>query len=553
MQTKNLAYAIITACLGLVTGLLYFFEFQSSIPKHTRRYLDPKLGADQVNYESIDEVEELQLNEGSIPDFYKIGKSEKEIQQLQDKMDDYKENYPGPKFITLKDSEELGLSFYPTANLISSNQKYAVITSNILTKNTGVQYFFNIPIACQAWRAIGYGCFIIIPYSDRHPEVEKGVEIVKDHCLKMNKNYKGSVVILDMKVEKQARVIQMAQIVRLFAAHLVKYSTSEREWNLLKNTYFMTTDVDILPLSTKIYHDSSHDWNILSPNGNNQEQNYLYMALACIGASADSWTRITEENKLLTKIDRVYQKFNSSGIIELADTKKRQILSRNPGKKTVNWYMDQILAGVLIKDYLNKFGWSKETLHENFELHNRIDRKHAEENKWALWVDKSMLSPFKDTHICRQTYAPSCFWNVIQVLSPLLAYKDIQGLIQYRSAMLDEFLANKAYGTWAEKGYFRDDEKKRQKYLEKYGQDFDTRNKWTQCYPKIYSPNKPRVIDWSKERVFKKIDPTNKTLYFVIPNDHEIIEEYKFKYACNKCQELFLQYKKDRFSLTPPK
>ena len=105
---------------------------------------------------------------------------------------------PGVNFLNLNNRPDLGLEYYPKANILSDQQNYAVIVANRITKNSAITYFFNIPIACMAWRQIGYGCFIVIPWYKKDNETEKAVNIVKEHTLKWgNEHLPGSVIILD--------------------------------------------------------------------------------------------------------------------------------------------------------------------------------------------------------------------------------------------------------------------------------------------------------------------------------------------------------------------
>lgn len=50
-------------------------------------------------------------------------------------------NYPGANFVTLRNRTDLGLYYTKNANVVASEMKYAVISSNRLTKNTHVDYW----------------------------------------------------------------------------------------------------------------------------------------------------------------------------------------------------------------------------------------------------------------------------------------------------------------------------------------------------------------------------------------------------------------------------
>ena len=93
---------------------------------------------------------------------------------------------PGINFITLKDRDDLGIKYYGRANVMSDQNRYAVIVANEMIPKGSVQYTFNIPIACMAWMQIGYGCFIVMPYFEHH-------------AVRFLKNV-GNCVFLDLRI-----------------------------------------------------------------------------------------------------------------------------------------------------------------------------------------------------------------------------------------------------------------------------------------------------------------------------------------------------------------
>ena len=78
--------------------------------------------------------------------------------------------YSQTKMIQLQDRPDLGLTYHRNASLLSNKQHFAIISADMITNNSPVTYFFNLPITCQAWRSAGFGCFIIIPYHRKDPE-----------------------------------------------------------------------------------------------------------------------------------------------------------------------------------------------------------------------------------------------------------------------------------------------------------------------------------------------------------------------------------------------
>ena len=75
---------------------------------------------------------------------------------------------PGINFINLKDRKDLGIEYYPRANVMSDQNRYAIIVAHEMIAKGSVQYTFNIPVTCMAWMQIGYGCFIVMPYFQHH-------------------------------------------------------------------------------------------------------------------------------------------------------------------------------------------------------------------------------------------------------------------------------------------------------------------------------------------------------------------------------------------------
>ena len=173
---------------------------------------------------------------------------------------------PHVNLVTLKSRLELGLTFHPGADVINGNNRYATIVANSLTPDSSLNYFHNIPISCSAWTQIGYGCFVVIPYFEpleSETKSENGIysklgKVITETLTSWNHQDTGNIVILYLKSSTPENIIQVAQISRLFVTHFVKYtSTAEEYAEKLEETYFITSDVDLLPLSAKYYYQNS--------------------------------------------------------------------------------------------------------------------------------------------------------------------------------------------------------------------------------------------------------------------------------------------------------
>ena len=117
----------------------------------------------------------------------------------------------------------------------------------------------------------------------------------------------------------------ISQVSRIFIGHLIKYSTSVHEFNLLKRVYLVTTDVDLLPLSTKLYSDLSHDWNILNPLNIDKIHDKLYVALSCIGGTVGVWNSLINESEIAP-----LAVYNSTGIVSVCEAEIKGILEKKP-------------------------------------------------------------------------------------------------------------------------------------------------------------------------------------------------------------------------------
>ena len=72
----------------------------------------------------------------------------------------------------------------------------------------------------------------------------------------------------------------MAQVVRLFAAKLLRYSVSIKHWASLRDVYLITADADILPLNVQPFIRNSPEWYLFSAGRVSEKGHSLYVALS---------------------------------------------------------------------------------------------------------------------------------------------------------------------------------------------------------------------------------------------------------------------------------
>ena len=460
----------------------------------------------------------------------KIQNSKVESEEPLKKVDPLSYDFIKTKMIKLKNRPDLGFFYDPKANLISTKQNYATIVANLPASNSHqLRYFFNIPIACQAWRQIGFGCLIIIPYQVKDVRVKKAVEIVKKYSINLNDEFPGSIIILEMKVDEtldNKKVVQVAQVSRIFVGPILRYSMNLEDFATIENSvYLVTTDVDLLPLSTSIYRDLSHDFQIVNTGGIDEIKQEVYMFLSCVGASIGVWNFLMKESYFSN-----VKYFNSTGILQVCDYEKNNNENNNNSEK-LDWYMDQHLISKMMKNYLNTVGWDK--AHERKDKNSpykrvgrgKLSLHDISQNHFHILGDKSMTEPYKDAHFCQNTMLSDCWWNLYHLLKRQIPPYELQILIDYRAEFLDEVLENENLAMGTERNALLEDEKLRQKWLKEgpkipkpdlrpyskpYSSNkklvsYDIRKYWTAVYPRIYADLKPIHVDWQNERVFQEI------------------------------------------------
>lgn len=518
------------------------------------------------------------------------------------------------KFTLLNDRPELGFKYHKNANLINPHSRYAVIIANRLSSKSKITYVFQIPFACLTWIQIGYGCFIVMPhFTDlelENKQLKKANNLIQDFIAKQNfrknskstENVNAKVVILNMKSSQQDKIIMLAQVTRLFISQIVKYSVTENDFKNLQNIYFMTTDVDLYPLSARKYYDEIHDWALV--NIINYGRQNLYVALSCIGARIEIW------EKLVSESDYEVEFFNSTGLFSMMEKEAEIRLEKNPklshatagkpGHTDIDWYMDQLLVSDWLIRYCDKFGWDKIqknlkkcsifkkfklnknffSIFFNFSLSSgrsnynsgRVDKIHIRNHRWDQIVDLSALTPYKDVHACTSPHENICFWKLHRILAFILPAEELRDLVSLREAFVDLILSDSntevADGrSIKELKRNKDNQNILKQEINEYKNEKNiTENlnlnifsRWTHMYPRTFLEShpygkpgeiyKPVVVDWSKERVFMvpvdKIVGASEARYFVIPsygsvNMNDFASENFRKRFCQNCVEIFL-------------
>ena len=360
-----------------------------------------------------------------------------DIPSLEQEKNFYFDSKVGKNLIKLSDRPELGIFYNPSANIINKNQKYAIITANRLAPWKTAAYASFVPITCMMWMQIGYGCLVITPFVDVEPVIQKGNDLIQETLSQYNyiRNDKGlkeyvklgTVVSMALKVDIWWQEIQVSQVSRLLASKLLKYSTSKEQFEKLQDTYFITSDVDLFPLSTRIYSEQAYDINLINVYKVDPKKNDLYVALSCIGATLSVWEALVSEQ------DYDIQYLNGTGMIELAESEKALMLEKNPKLSKTSWYMDQTLGSRWVANYGRRYGWDRINHWKENYVTGRMDRNSMSEGKWHDAVDENRKHLYKDAHVCRKIWDNDCWWKIYHLLKFHMDDKMLKEVEVYRN------------------------------------------------------------------------------------------------------------------------
>lgn len=112
----------------------------------------------------------------------------------------------------LQSKPDLGLIYYHSASTINLRARYAVMGVTRIKAGQTVNYLANLPVACLAWQQIGYSCFIIIVHDEIDLSVDDTVQMTMSELASYNSDNSGSVVILQMQVEKHVMGAPNAEV-----------------------------------------------------------------------------------------------------------------------------------------------------------------------------------------------------------------------------------------------------------------------------------------------------------------------------------------------------
>ena len=411
------------AGLVILAGCSFIFVKESTVKKHKETFNQL---VNNLNYRHTKSLKQFEHNSNKI------------IVNSNDS--DNLEYTSNKRIIKLKSRPELGLNYHPGLDTFNPHRKYSIIIVNRPNPKDTIAYQINVPISCQAWISIGYGCFVAIindPSTETN-QTQNFQTIINNNLLLKNQVESSSVVLLEIQNTNKTYTKQLSQVSRLFVAEFLKLSMSRDDFKMVEqNSYLITSDVDLYPLSTELYHDVDHDWYLVNPSGNPDRDGhvnrfnrlvlkdgetekvrngYIYLALSCIGAYVKMW----EDMILISGFD--IKTFNSTGIIEFIEKSKDEILSQSPNQKKVDWYMDQIVASRLISRYGNQHGWESVRLrHKGMTNSGRVDRGNLRDNSFDAKIEDSLKTQYRDSHVCRQVFDNACFWKIHDMLKSRLS------------------------------------------------------------------------------------------------------------------------------------
>ena len=156
-----------------------------------------------------------------------------------------------------------------------------------------------------------------------------------------------------------------------------------------------------------------------------------------------------------------------------------------------------------------------------------------------------------------------CFWKIYFLLKPILAKERLLDLVNYKFEFTEKILENVVWvGSGRQVTDVLADQFLTKTFIKELSDlklpEIDMRRVWTHHFPKEFQ-EKPGVVDWENERLFK-VDvellktTKRKTVFYVIPRykiGNESVElelnkfamdQFKKQANCNKCYEIL--YKK---------
>ena len=70
------------------------------------------------------------------------------------------------RFVKLRNNSDLGLEWFPGADVINIREKYVILCVNKIKPKKSIVYAMSTPLACMTWIHIGYGCIVLFTYDE---------------------------------------------------------------------------------------------------------------------------------------------------------------------------------------------------------------------------------------------------------------------------------------------------------------------------------------------------------------------------------------------------
>lgn len=265
-------------------------------------------------------------------------------------------------------------------------------------------YTFYLPITSLLWKQKGFEPIVILVGSKSEWISNKTLNIV------WNQLQDSQIRVFNIPVKESDHgsetFTSFSQVLRLYAASLDSY---------LKDTdYLITTDVDLW------VHDvhclMSRDYAIITNSdccGDffHNEKLYKMYPMSHIGMPVQTWRTLFPEVPFVNMADKQLSKVADDTGLSLKD-----------------WYFDQKLASIRLKDWKEK-GNRVEEIPWNVNAWDRNDKSN-------LMVRWGSVKPKYDAHLPPEGYQPSRWWNIRQLLEPILQQQELRLIDQYRSAFV---------------------------------------------------------------------------------------------------------------------
>ena len=445
---------------------------------------------------------------------------------------------------------------------ISSQEKYAVFGANIPSKTAPQsKYIYNLPLASRAWNRIGFGSIVIISGNKQELDNEPILQVILNELISQSKSNKFSLIIMMIECN-EFQSVGIAQIGRLFVTNFLLHASNNiRE--LLKNTYFITADVDLFPTRPGLYT-LAKNREILVTNklkGDYNDIFSLWVALSCVGASFEVWQKMInfddcpaeDDQKNIQKMKNkgnsvlrsgcyINYRFPTNRIPKNASEIFNYIkdYSLNPdvyrhgiikGDRRT-WYTDQDLLSLRIRQYVMRHGLEVLDLQSshrgNSHKNTNIDTKYParigrNSPQWWHQVDRFAISLNRDCHLLQESYTIAEWWKLHYLLKQMFSDQEIELIQNYRMKFIETWLnLCEKSPKYKKESKFRsfmaiNQEINTVRFWQKRHKNEDLHRNWTEIFPRKYynSINKKELhyAKWNPktERAFAEFENYNST------------------------------------------